>query len=248
MGPGRSHCGQFTTRGDSVCAARRRRRARAVSGGMTCYSRCLLQRCRAPLARLCYLSKQAKEVSLSCSPHVFTAVARLGCSSETRIARKRQWPGLRELARLRKAPGELHEHRLRQRAISSSMLHTTDLCCAHLTHRTTSHETRTHPKNARAQRQAVGLWPSSSAPDAQPSRRTVPRQIVRRASVRTVGCPTGSTTRAHWAAHHTTTADGTARKPRWASPASRTPRRRRRRRNKRRLVGLYERRTWRRRR
>ena len=32
--------------------------------------------CAGCLARLCYLSKQAKEVSLSCSPRVSTAVAR----------------------------------------------------------------------------------------------------------------------------------------------------------------------------
>ena len=105
-----------------------------------------------------------------------------------------------ELARLRKAPGVPPRAQVKTVTFSSSMLTATDVCYVSLIQWTASRETRTHPKNARAQRQAVGLWPSSSAPDAQPSRRTVPRQIVRRASVRPGGCPTGSTTRAHWAA------------------------------------------------
>ena len=70
-------CGQFTTRGDSACGAATAS-PRAVSGGMTCYSDACYS-ASAPLARVCYLSKQAKEFALA---RVCTAAV-LGWPSST---------------------------------------------------------------------------------------------------------------------------------------------------------------------
>ena len=77
------------------------------SGGMTSYSRCLLQRCRAPLARLCYLSKQAKEFALASRLHCRRRA--VGLSLETRIARRRPMARSSRARRLRKAPGVIEQ-------------------------------------------------------------------------------------------------------------------------------------------
>ena len=204
---------------------------------MTSYSREVCHCCRAPrAARPAWLFWQAGQgVSLCGSPRPPPWCGTCSSKLTSRVRGYGQVSLIRLSSKLQERAQTKSQYGL---SFTSFILAATDVCCLGLIPRTVSHEIsvlaackdtskrRCRLINARRARSPQGAGRA-------PSTRTTPTHAVRSPPCDRAAARRRSTNhRSLWQPHHTT-ADGTARKPAWASRASRTPPRRPPKKNKR---------------